>query len=107
MILEIQHETRLAYTEPVTESIAEMRMEPVSDSRQSCRSFHLAVNPPSAVSRYVDGFGNRVDHFNVLPPHTQMSILAASVVETHPVAVDLSTSTAKLPVQQEHFSLDL
>src|SRR3954454_7598829 len=107
MILEIQHETRLSYTEPVTESIAEVRMEPVSDSRQSCRSYHLAVSPPSAVSRYVDGFGNRVDHFNVLPPHAEMRILAASVVETHPVAVDLSASTAKWPLQQEHFSLEL
>ena len=57
MILEVQHETRLTYTEAVTESIAEVRMEPVSDADQSCRSFHLAVHPATGPQRYIDGFG--------------------------------------------------
>lgn len=98
MIFEIQHETRLTYSEPVTESIAEMRMEPVSDADQSCRSFHLAVSPATAVSRFVDGFGNRVHHFNVLPAHLEMRALAASIVETHPRSRDLSRSTATYPL---------
>ena len=38
MILEVQHETRFEYSEPVTESLTEVRMEPVSDERQSCHS---------------------------------------------------------------------
>ena len=66
MILEIQHETRLEYTEPVSEWLAEVRMEPVSDERQTCHSFHLAVSQPTQVFRYLDGFGNRVHHFNLL-----------------------------------------
>jgi transglutaminase-like putative cysteine protease len=98
MILEIQHETRLLYSEPVTESIAEMRMEPVSDADQVCRSFHLAVRPTTTVSRYVDGFGNRVHHFNVLPPHAEVRVLAASVVETHPRRRDLSAVKARFPL---------
>jgi transglutaminase-like putative cysteine protease len=101
MILEIQHETHLAYTEPVTESIAEMRMEPVSDSEQSCRSFHLSVSPPTGVFRFVDGFGNRVHHFNVLTPHLEMRVLAASVVETHRRIPDLASSTALFPLDGE------
>ena len=48
MILEIQHETRLEYTAAVTESVCEVRMEPVSDADQTCRSFHLAVSPLTA-----------------------------------------------------------
>jgi transglutaminase-like putative cysteine protease len=107
MILEIQHETRLAYTEPVTESIAEMRMEPASDDEQSCRSFHLAVSPPTGVFRYVDGFGNRVHHFNVAPAHLEMHVLAASVVETHPRLRDLSGSGATYPLDGDGLPLEL
>ena len=55
MILEVQHETRLEYAEPVTEAVAEVRMEPASDAEQSCRSFHLDVSPPCPVSRRDQG----------------------------------------------------
>jgi transglutaminase-like putative cysteine protease len=107
MILEIQHETRLLYSEPVTESIAEMRMEPASDADQSCRSFHLALRPLTGLSRYVDGFGNRVHHFNVLPAHQEMRALAASVVETPPRPRDLSASTAAYPLDTHAAPLEL
>ena len=67
MILEVQHETRLAYTEPVAESVAEVRMEPVSDADQSCRSFHLAVSPPAEVVPLPGRLRQPRPHFNVLP----------------------------------------
>jgi transglutaminase-like putative cysteine protease len=107
MILEIQHETHLGYTEPVTESIAEVRMEPVSDSDQTCRSFHLAVNPAAGVFRYQDGFGNRVHHFNVMAAHVEMRILAASVVDTHPRPRPLESSQSTFPMAFEQHGLDL
>src|SRR5947207_3838190 len=75
MIVEVQHETRLEYTQSVTESVTEVRMEPASDGDQSCRSFHLTVSPPTQLFRYQDGFGNRVHHFNVLAGHAQVRIL--------------------------------
>ena len=106
MILEIQHETCLIYTEPVTESIAEMRMEPVSDADQTCRSFHLAVSPLTDVNHYQDGFGNRVHHFNVLAAHTQIRVLAAGVVDTHPRYRDLSSSAATYPLALDSAGLD-
>jgi transglutaminase-like putative cysteine protease len=102
MILEIQHETRLAYSEPVTESVTELRMEPASDAEQSCRSFHLAVSPPAEVFRYQDGFGNHVHHFNLLQPHGEVRILAASVVETHSRQRDLHASGAPWPLDVEN-----
>src|SRR5207249_1609926 len=77
-------ETRFEYSEPVTESMTELRMEPASDADQSCHSFHLRVNSAAPVFRYQDGFGNRVHHFNLLPAHDHVRILAAGVVETHP-----------------------
>jgi len=97
MILEVQHETRLEYSEPVIESITEVRMEPASDHDQSCRSFHLAVSPPTELFRYQDGFGNHVHHFNLLTRHEQVRILAAGIVETHPR--ELSDCQATFPLE--------
>lgn len=107
MILEVQHETRLEYSEPVSESIAEVRMEPASDAAQSCRSFHLAVTPPAAVARYTDGFGNRVHHFNVMPAHVEVRVLSASVVQTHPPGWDLSRCLARYPFEPPADQLEL
>jgi transglutaminase-like putative cysteine protease len=106
MILEIQHETRLEYSEPVTESVAEVRMEPVSNADQSCRSFHLAVSPPTELFRYQDGFGNRVHHFNQLAPHQQVRVLAASVVETHSRGRELASTVATYPINLDHADLE-
>jgi transglutaminase-like putative cysteine protease len=97
MILEVQHETRFEYSEPVTEVLAEVRMEPCSDADQTCHSFHLAVSPRAPACRYHDGFGNSVHHFNLLQARGQVRILAASVVETHPRPRDLLASRAVYP----------
>ena len=98
MILEVQHETRLEYSEPVIESMSEVRMEPASDADQSCRSFHLSVSPSTGLYRYQDGFGNHVHHFNLLAGHGQVRILAAAIVETHPHGCDLSDCRATCPL---------
>lgn len=95
MIIEIQHETRLSYTAPAAEWLAELRVEPASDDDQSCHKFHLAVSPPAAVHRYLDGFGNRVHHSNLLSPDSEVRMLAASVVETHPRTRNLAASDAR------------
>jgi transglutaminase-like putative cysteine protease len=107
MILEVQHETRFEYSETAIESLTELRMEPVSDSNQSCHSYHLAVSPPSEAFRYTDGFGNRVHHFNLLMPHLMVRILSASVVETHPRKPDLAASAARFPVDRSKVPLDV
>jgi transglutaminase-like putative cysteine protease len=107
MILEVQHETRFAYSEPVTESITEVRMEPASDADQSCHSFHLGVHPPADVARYQDGFGNRAHHFNILKAHDEVRILAASLVETHPSRRDPATSRAGYPLDLDRADLQV
>ena len=106
MILEIQHETRLEYSEPASESVTELRMEPVSDEGQSCHSYHLAVSPSVPVFRYEDGFGNPVRHFGVLAPHRAITILSAAIVETHPRTVPIATSRATFPLAPESLPLD-
>jgi transglutaminase-like putative cysteine protease len=106
MILEVQHETKLTYSEPVTEAITEVRMEPVSSPDQSCRSFHLGVSPTTGMFRYQDGFGNHAHHFNLMAPHREFRILAASIVETHPRIPDLSASQVVWPLDPDQVPLD-
>jgi transglutaminase-like putative cysteine protease len=105
MIIEVQHETRLAYNEPVTESVTEIRMEPVSDADQSCRSFHLAVSPGTPTFRFLDGFGNSVHHFSIMGSHAEVQVLAASVVETHPRPRGLADCPATWPLREEDVDL--
>lgn len=107
MILEIQHETRLEYSEVASEAVVELRMEPRSDAEQSCHSYHLAVSPAAEVASYSDGFGNRVHHFNLLAPHRAVRVLSASVVETHPTPVDLAGSRAAFPLAREALAVDV
>jgi transglutaminase-like putative cysteine protease len=106
MILEIQHETRFEYTEPVSESVTEVRMEPLADSDQSPHSFHLSLSPSCALFRYQDGFGNYVHHFNLAAPHRQVRILAACVVETHPAHRAHPASAAVYPLEVSRLNLD-
>lgn len=107
MILEVQHETRLDYSELVTEAVTEVRMEPQSDSQQSCRSFDLVVSPPTQLFRFLDGFGNHVHHFNLLAGHNQVRILAAAIIETHPRLQDPLSSQAPYPLDPQRTELNV
>lgn len=107
MILEVQHETRQEYSEPVSEWHTELRLQPANDEYQSCHSFHLAVSQPATTHAYQDGFGNRVHHFNLLTPHLQVRVLSASVVETAERARELSACTAAFPMTLDAAQCDL
>jgi transglutaminase-like putative cysteine protease len=107
MILEVQHETRFEFSDPVTELLTEVRMEPASDGDQSCHSYHLEITPVTSVFRYQDGFGNRVHHFNLLAPHRELRILSASIVETHPKPRDLASSRSTYPLDPDGNALEV
>jgi transglutaminase-like putative cysteine protease len=110
MILEIQHETAMEYSQPVSEWLCELRMEPVSDAAQRCHSFRISVGHPVTICNYLDGFGNRVHHFNLLKPPTMVRILAASVVETEDAGVGPIASQAafsdRLPAEEWQLPLE-
>lgn len=106
MILEVQHETTMDYSEPVGEWRCELRMEPVSDALQRCHSFRINVSQPATVASYVDGFRNRVHHFNLLRPNLSVRILAASIVETEDSAVGPMASQVELPLEPERLPLE-
>ena len=68
MLPRIHHETKLTYTEPVYEAVLEVRMAPSSSEDQTNLGYRLRTTPAVAVTPSCDGFGNRVDLFNLLGP---------------------------------------
>ena len=83
MLLRVQHETKLSYTEPVSETVFEVRMSPPSDEDQTNLGYQLRTTPSAPVTVYRDGFGNRIDLFNILTPYQELVIRATSIVRTH------------------------
>ena len=83
MLLRIQHETKLSYSEPVSETVFDVRMAPPSDEDQTNLGYRLRIVPSAPVTIYRDGFGNRVDLFNIITPYSELIIRATSIVRTH------------------------
>jgi transglutaminase-like putative cysteine protease len=83
MLLRIQHETKLTYSEPVSETVFEVRMAPPSDEDQTNLGYQLRTMPSVPVTIYRDGLGNRVDLFNILTPYQELVIRAMSIVRMH------------------------
>src|ERR1700739_1205795 len=77
----IRHLTRFRYSHPVSESIMETRMHPRNDAPQHFLSFPLSVSPRCRVFTYRDHLGNNVQHFDIPGDHSQLVIIAESVVE--------------------------
>lgn len=83
MLLRIEHETRLLYSEAVAEHVVELRMGPQSDDDQTTLGYRLHVQPVVPITAYRDHHGNRVDLFNVLPACREIVVRALSYVRTH------------------------
>jgi transglutaminase-like putative cysteine protease len=81
MFYSVRHITRFRYSNPVRESVMELRMQPRSEGGQALRNFQIATNPRAQLYAYTDNFGNAVYHFNVLREHAELRIEAQSVVE--------------------------
>ena len=76
MLLRVQHETKLSYSEPVSETVFDVRMAPPSDEDQTNLGYRLRIVPSAPVTIYRDGFGNRVDLFNIITPYSELIIRA-------------------------------
>jgi transglutaminase-like putative cysteine protease len=83
MLLRIQHETKLRYSESVAETVFEVRMSPQSDDDQTNLGYRLRINPSAPVTSFRDGFGNRVDMFNIMTPYQELVIQTTTLIRTH------------------------
>lgn len=84
MYYTIRHVTKFRYSEPITESVMEVRMQPRTENMQRCWNFELRTQPRSSVTRYTDELANSVHQFDVPDHHDHLTIRAESVVEVLP-----------------------
>lgn len=100
MLLKIIHDTELTYSDPITESVVELRMFPRQEAQQHRLSFELKLAPYSAVNSYFDWLGNTVHTFTANGTHESVKIIATSVVETEPMTVMPETLPDTWPLRE-------
>jgi transglutaminase-like putative cysteine protease len=83
----IEHETRYVYSSSVSTSQHVACLRPRELAWQHVRSHALTIDPsPTRVAHREDYFGNTLDHFELLRPHRELSVLSRAVVDVHPRA---------------------
>jgi transglutaminase-like putative cysteine protease len=82
MKLEVVHSTQFRYSGPIAETVMEVRLRPMDGLGQRCLEFELEVSSGVETRSYRDGYGNNVHYFNLVRPHTRLSVTSRSVVET-------------------------
>jgi transglutaminase-like putative cysteine protease len=82
MLLKITHTTDLGYSQPISESVMELRVVPRQEQDQRRLSFNLAIGPSTSTLSYFDWLGNTVQAFTINAFHDQIKIVASSIVET-------------------------
>jgi transglutaminase-like putative cysteine protease len=80
----VRHLTRFTYTSPVSESVMELRMQPLSDGRQRLLRFDVTTTPRARVFAYRDFLGNAVHYFDIPGRHTRLDISAEAAVDVTP-----------------------
>jgi transglutaminase-like putative cysteine protease len=80
----VRHLTRFTYTSPVSESVMELRMQPLSDGRQRLLRFDVTTTPRTRVFAYRDFLGNAVHYFDIPGRHTRLDISAEATVDVVP-----------------------
>jgi transglutaminase-like putative cysteine protease len=107
MLFSISHRTKLDYSQPISESVMEVRALPRNDARQVLRQFDITVTPNAKATHHVDWLGNTVHQFSVLGVHEQVIIASKCIVETRPVTQSLSELGAPLEgLTRDHRSWD-
>src|SRR6476646_2707052 len=101
MLLNITHQTDLTYSDPISESVMELRMAPRQEQDQHRLSFSLAIGPPTSVTSYFDWLGNTVHAFTINAFHSQIKIVATSIVETDQRSLDVPTLSDAWPIAAE------
>ncbi len=76
------HSTRYRYTGPIAETVMEVRLQPMNGNGQRCLDFSLELSHGVPARTYTDGFGNHVHYFNLVRPHSGLSVVSRSTIET-------------------------
>ncbi|OBK68704.1 transglutaminase family protein [Mycobacterium sp. 1165178.9] len=93
--LRVVHTTGYAYQSPVTASYNEARLTPRSNTRQNVILNRVETIPATRSYRYIDYWGTAVTAFDLHAPHTDLTVMSSSVVETEraePLSTDVGWS---------------
>ncbi|MGI8667337.1 MAG: transglutaminase family protein [Jatrophihabitans sp.] len=78
----VRHRTGYSYAGPVSASYNEARMTPLSEAGQTTLESRVEITPSAGTHRYRDYWGTEVTAFDIHAPHTELEVIATSVVET-------------------------
>jgi transglutaminase-like putative cysteine protease len=84
MQLRIKHTTGYRYETGAVASFNEARMTPLTTTDQMVLRSRIDVTPTPWSSEYRDYWGSTVTAFEVNEPHSELTVVATSVVETNP-----------------------
>jgi transglutaminase-like putative cysteine protease len=84
MQYQIRHLTRFTYHSPVSESVMELRMQPLTDRRQRNLRFDVTTNPRARIFAYRDHLGNAVHYFDIPGHHMRLDLTAEAAVDVSP-----------------------
>jgi transglutaminase-like putative cysteine protease len=87
MQYQIRHLTRFTYHSPVSESVMELRMQPLTDRRQRNLRFDITTNPRARMFAYRDHLGNAVHYFDIPGHHMRLDLTAEAAVDVSPAEV--------------------
>jgi len=84
MLISLLHRTTFVYAGKAHDSFNEVRLRPVDDANQICRSFELKTDPSTQIRDYIDFYGNAVHYFDIVAGHERLVVEAQSEIETTP-----------------------
>jgi transglutaminase-like putative cysteine protease len=79
--LRVVHTTGFRYDAPVGASYNEARLTPLTSRRQAPMDTRIALSPVTWRHSFSDYWGTQVTAFDVLVPHTELSVVSATTVE--------------------------
>ncbi len=82
MRLRVFHRTEYLYSNPVSDSINELRLQPLNTRWQEAESSIISVIPACRLSSYEDLNYNQVHYFELPQPHSRLVIDSRSEVKT-------------------------
>jgi transglutaminase-like putative cysteine protease len=78
----VTHRTEYFYSGTITQCHNIVHLRPRELPGQLCLNHHLDIEPePADRAEYEDFFGNRVNYFSILQPHSQLTVVAVSEVQ--------------------------
>jgi transglutaminase-like putative cysteine protease len=84
----LKHKTHYEYEEEVSLCHNQLLITPPSNSRQTCFSHNIAIDPiADQIRQRVDYFGNVCHYFSIQQPHSSLSVTIDSRVRTAPLPV--------------------